>query len=389
MANYNTSGYVIPAEIANWPANGPSGFAPILAPFGDFNNNQVYDPQNGDYPAIMGDQACYLIYNDAYAAHTESGGNSIGVEVHCMIYEINDPVYQDVRNTVFARYIIANKSANNYTDFHIALWADFDIGDPSDDYVGTDVGRNMIYGYNGDSIDGIYGINPPAQGVVFLNHPLTASMYYNNVNGTPNGNPATALHYYDYMKAKYGDGQQMTFGADGRNPANPSCNFFCPDNTDPAFAGSSWTEASAGNAPDDRRMLGGVGPYNLNAGDFISFDVAYVFGDNGVASLQTAVDNIQTLYNQKLLTATAHLDKKNAVGIYPNPAADFLNVDVNGLQSKLEVSIINSSGQLIKSFRFTNVEKTQIDIRDLNTGVYQLKISGENTLINKSFTIVR
>ena len=50
ISSYNTSGYVMPASIANWPAHGDEGYSYYLAPFKDVNENGVYDPENGDYP---------------------------------------------------------------------------------------------------------------------------------------------------------------------------------------------------------------------------------------------------------------------------------------------------------------------------------------------------
>ena len=50
ISGYNTSGYVMPSSIANWPAHGDEGYSYYLAPFKDVNGNEVYDPENGDYP---------------------------------------------------------------------------------------------------------------------------------------------------------------------------------------------------------------------------------------------------------------------------------------------------------------------------------------------------
>ena len=40
----------MPSSIANWPAHGEEGYSYFLAPFKDVNGNEVYDPENGDYP---------------------------------------------------------------------------------------------------------------------------------------------------------------------------------------------------------------------------------------------------------------------------------------------------------------------------------------------------
>ena len=59
-------GYEIPEVIESWPAMGDTelGFAEYLAPFVDFDDDGIYNPENGDYPDICGDFSTYQIYND-------------------------------------------------------------------------------------------------------------------------------------------------------------------------------------------------------------------------------------------------------------------------------------------------------------------------------------
>src|SRR5690606_31572910 len=72
---FNQPGYSIPQVFLDWPAHGNTllGQATNLAPYFDYNNNGIYDPTNGDYPLVPGDQCVYYIFNDD-TVHTESGG---------------------------------------------------------------------------------------------------------------------------------------------------------------------------------------------------------------------------------------------------------------------------------------------------------------------------
>ncbi|MFK7783988.1 MAG: hypothetical protein AB8B56_02670, partial [Crocinitomicaceae bacterium] len=74
ILNWNQSGYTVPASIASWPGNGDAalGVADQLAPYVDLNNNAIYEPELGEYPEIRGDQASYIIMNDARQIHTGS-----------------------------------------------------------------------------------------------------------------------------------------------------------------------------------------------------------------------------------------------------------------------------------------------------------------------------
>jgi hypothetical protein len=223
ISGYNTSGYVMPASIANWPAHGEEGYSYYLAPFKDVNDNGVYDPENGDYPyydinndlcpwtedniakaaqhalprtpedilyygndwqnsngmiyadhVLKGDETLFWIFNDNAGAHTESQGNPIGLEIRgqCFGFATND----ELNNMTFYSYEIINRSTYTLTDTYFSQWVDPDLGYANDDYVGCDVARGLGYCYNGSNVDGsgqswAYGDQPPAVGVDFFQGP--------------------------------------------------------------------------------------------------------------------------------------------------------------------------------------------------------------------------
>lgn len=223
ISSYNTSGYVMPASIANWPAHGDEGYSYYLAPFKDVNENGVYDPENGDYPyydinndlcpwtedniaraaehalprtpedvmyygpdwqnsngmiyadhVLKGDETLFWIFNDNAGPHTESQGNPIGLEIRgqCFGFATND----ELNNMTFYSYEIINRSTYTLTETYFSQWVDPDLGYAYDDYVGCDVGRGLGYCYNGSNVDGsgqnwAYGDQPPAVGVDFFQGP--------------------------------------------------------------------------------------------------------------------------------------------------------------------------------------------------------------------------
>jgi hypothetical protein len=221
--SYNTSGYVMPASIANWPAHGDEGYSYYLAPFKDVNDNGVYDPENGDYPyydinndlcpwtedniaraanhtlprtpedllyygpdwqnsngmiyadhVLKGDETLFWIFNDNAGAHTESQGQPIGLEIRGQAFGFatND----ELNNMTFYSYEIINRSTYTLTNTYFSQWVDPDLGYANDDYVGCDVARGLGYCYNGSNVDGsgqnwAYGDQPPAVGVDFFQGP--------------------------------------------------------------------------------------------------------------------------------------------------------------------------------------------------------------------------
>jgi hypothetical protein len=317
QANFNDITYIMPLDIMNWPAHGDilNGESKDLAPFVDVNNNSVYDPENGDYPEIKGDVAIYNIFNDN-GAHASSG-EIMHVEIHRMVYAFNDE--SAVNNTVFVNYQIFNRSNKPYKDFYFGTFTDFDLGNPSDDFLACDPTRNLFYAYNGDlndeasSTSSGYGVTPPAIGAVMLNQPLDGFVDVNYLSfGVPWGVPENAMDYYNLMQGKWKDGSHMYYGNSGyESPENRDSlritRHKFPRNDNPAFPNEFWGENTSGNQPGDRRGAGIVGPLNLGVAGSFCVDIGYVYarasvgGDTlaTIEALKEAVDVVQAFYDNK------------------------------------------------------------------------------------------
>ena len=394
--NYTNSGYVVPTNIADWPGFDPS-LSRVLAPFADFNSNGIYDPQNGDYPYILGDESIYSIFND-YFPHSETGCSALGVEVHREVFAFDDPSNIPLNNTIFMRYYVKNFSSESYTNFRTGIWIDFDLGNATDDYVGTDVSLDMIYAYNGDSDDETaagYGINPPAQGVYFLNQTLSGSMTYDNINGSPLGNPVNCNDYYNLLKSIWLDNQPLTYGDNGRNPSNPVTTYVYPGITDPNLyvPNGAWDESVAGNFPGDRRILGAIGPFNLPANGVITFDIGYTYSRAtsggplaSVAQLQADVAALRLLYDSGTLTGISDAPTAvNEVTLSPNPASEYFTVKSDD-KNTFDLELFNMNGQLVHAKRNCRSEET-ISLRNYDKGIYMIRISGEKGIQHKKLVV--
>lgn len=359
-AHWWQSGYVIPASILKWPGNGNVllGQALKIAPFFDRNNDGIYNPHDGDYPLIKGDEAIFFVINDARKLHSETHGIKFGIEIRGMAYAFACNADSAIWNTVFINYRIINRSTKIYQDSYISMFADLDIGYAADDYIGCDVGRGSYYAYNSRNIDGsgqsyAYGAYPPAQSVTFLAGPVMDSDYVDNpsgqcdasINGTNFGNgiidderfgmsgfsyynndamgapsysidPVSASDYYNYIQGIWKDGTQMQYGGDAHSGAGaygPACHFMFPANSDTCSWGTGgnppngplyWTEQTAGNIPNDRRGLGSCGPFTFEPGAEEDLDIAFVFGRNyldtnawsAVQVMQQRIDSIRKYF---------------------------------------------------------------------------------------------
>ena len=135
-----------PANILTWPgkgnthARGDGGdsltVTTDMAPFLDLNSNGIYEPLLGEYPDVKGDQALWWVFSDNGPAHTETNGKPLGVEIHAMAFAYNRGTLID--NVVYFDYTVTNKSANNYSNFRLALFDDIDLGYYQDDFIGYD-----------------------------------------------------------------------------------------------------------------------------------------------------------------------------------------------------------------------------------------------------------
>lgn len=379
--HWNDPGYSMPEAIENWPGNGnmSNGEAPVLSPYVDANDNSIYDPQNGDYPYILGDQAIYYILNDDN--NTDSLVVPMGLEIHVMAY-----AYQDtgvINNTFFIHYDIINKSSMDYHDVYFGINTDIDIGNAWDDYIGCDSTQNLYFGYNGDNDDEGnqgYGTYPPALGVMFLGHPMTSFMYYINGGGNM-GDPSTNFQYYNFLTAHWNDGTHLQFGGTGHLSGGADANYMFP-------LYSGWSEVSEGNTPDDRRGIGSSYLGNLSSNSCFTTDVAYIWSrDTTNPNAYSTVDllvaqapDVQQFYNQLTIDTTCHyLTVFNSINnpyssiayftIFPNPATDIVNIKTN-LKDYM-VSVYSQIGQKL-------IEKhnpVSLNVYELQTGIYLIKIT--------------
>ncbi|MBU2444695.1 MAG: T9SS type A sorting domain-containing protein [Bacteroidetes bacterium] len=147
----------------NWPVQ-------VGAPWIDFNNDGVYTP-GFDKPKLWGDETNWMVMNavDSSLSYSAFMSTPVGLEIHSHIYAYSYTNF--LKDVIFKKYRIINKSNKTINNFILSYWSDFDLGNASDDYVGCDSTLNLGIGYNGDEYDYIYGI-PPAIGYLLLQGPI-------------------------------------------------------------------------------------------------------------------------------------------------------------------------------------------------------------------------
>jgi hypothetical protein len=101
-------------------------------------------------------------------------------------------------------------------------------------------------------------------------------IYYNIGSDEVKGDPHTAVEFYNYLKGKWKNGQDMKYGGDGANTKveNVLSNFMFPGDTDECNWGTGgqatqdklWTEVDEENKAGDRRFVQSAGPFTLKPG---------------------------------------------------------------------------------------------------------------------------
>jgi hypothetical protein len=385
IANFASKEYVMDEVIANWPASGDisKGQSPNLAPFVDVNSNGIYDPNNGDYPSIKGDEAILFIYNDHRNQHTESIGTyPMGVEVIGMAYAFNNGFSKVYNNTVFVDFTVINRSGIDYTDAKLGVFTDIDMGAvTTDDYQGFDTKRNTYYGYNAptDKASEKFGRSTtPYMSITLLNEPFSGFMTYNN-DCDINGNPIMPTDYYCYLNGYWKDGMPTTKGGNGKG-GNVHCSYMYDGNPN---TGEGWTEKAVNNTPGDRRGLGLVGPFDFKAGYIKKISVAYNFsGDfetmqNNADKYSNDFKNNAGPFAPEAITSSKGISDKKPIDMimYPNPANTSATLSFsNPGNEQYSVNVYDITGRKLISENQLTGSQYQVNTSKLEKGLYVVEL---------------
>lgn len=158
-----------------------------LGAFYDWNDDGIYNPCDGDYPAVdvkgcptennYPDEIVFWIYNDAGNIHTNSNANSIRMEVQvqAFAYATND----QINNMTFYRYKLINRAITPIDSTFFGMWVDPDLGCSEDDFIGCDTSRSLMFMYNQDEVDGNSGCDCTTGSTTYCNDvPIVGVDYF-------------------------------------------------------------------------------------------------------------------------------------------------------------------------------------------------------------------
>lgn len=374
------------SSILTWPAHGDvaNGEAFYLAPFVDVNGDGVYNPLLGDYPKIKGDEAVYYIVNDKKPAHISFYKQSIGIEIHVMMYSYvsNKAI---VNNTTFVNYSIYNRSSIDFLEFYVSSYLDADLNCPYNDFHGCDTTRNSIFTFEGNITSANPGENcidtvlkKSAIALKLLNHPLSSSFYSHiGTFSVQNGNTLTitnAERVYNLMNGLYVLGQDKISFIDSN-----LTKFITPNGSSELNLLDSFSFYGSDSKINSTIELG-----VLPSQSSFCIDLAYVYYENdslnyigNAQGLLLATDTVQSFYDDVNLSCVGFLtDIENGAGrkvetsSFPNPSVEYTIISFSKDLSNAEVRIQNTLGQEVKRVKIRNASQVQISKENLNRGIY-------------------
>ena len=75
--------------------------------------------------------------------------------------------------------------------------------------------------------------------------------------------------------------------------------------------------------------------------------------------------------------------------VYPNPTSNLLNIHLNGMKKFDRVTISNMLGQPVRTLEFSNTNRSQINISDLDNGFYVLSVNTIEGIVNQKFQVIK
>jgi hypothetical protein len=393
-----------PISIMTWPAAGNShatgaGMAPLsipvgtsMAPFIDINGNGIYEPLEGDYPDVKGDEALWWVYSDNGPTHNNTNGLPLGVEVHALSYAYSRHTLMD--NVIYYEYTITNKSIHTYSNVRVAQFSDGDIGDYMDDYIGFDSVHRMSIFYNGVPDDGIYNGHPqncyrthaPVQGTTVIvfpgdtgnyHKPPGSFIYYNN-DYSNLGNPHTDTQFNHYIRGFMGNGHPFM---DNSVIPPKIMRYTYPDDPSLSYAHS---QCAYHDQIADKRTVLSSDSFTLHPGATVKMVMALVVTDtnqggcpdvNFNAIKEVADTAWANYYNPPPPLSSGILYAANGadIKVFPNPANNTLHIELLFANvNDNTFTIHNTLGQLMHVPIQQTGTNYEANITQLPTGVYYL-----------------
>ncbi|MBL7783903.1 MAG: T9SS type A sorting domain-containing protein [Saprospiraceae bacterium] len=391
-----------------------------LAPYFDFNSNNVYDPLQGDYPLpqlrgchVPGipDEIVFFTFHDQ-TLHPASNGHPLNMQILCTMWAYSCPEDPTFNNSIFMSLDYWNRG-DPLDSIYTGILMSLEIGEGDDDFIGCAPEEEIYFGYNGDSIDEDgFEEQVPLVGVFRfgINELPDISGFPSDLdNGCfmrvgepsdpfPTAYPSSPQTYYGYLNGFWKDGTPLRSGGNGYHPLDTSAavHFIYPDTPDNQ---TGWSEPSAGNTPGIRRALVSFRYPRMSYQERqrANYCFTWLRHPDSTYALSWAIE--QLAYRKQVINTLIGLDKivnvepppcivglnepvntlsidTPTVTISPNPVYDYLQVS-SSAEYVSQLLITNLAGQVCYQSLFAHERSIYLNI-NLPPGIYFLTVLLEN-----------
>lgn len=364
--------------------------------------NRVIDLAAGERPLMLGDQMLWWVNNDL---GNEVTGTPIGLEVHNLAFAFDTDDH--LGNATFYKATLFLKGDVALESAYVGMFADPDIGDYEDDFVGSDTTRNLGFAYNADDMDSTgrgYGAGPPAVGYVLLQGPVVpspndvaqvknlgmTSFSYAGRGDYVGTNEPGVSDAYNFLRGRRAKGDSVHAYGNGIGPDGDPTRFVFPG--DPVTR-SFWSEMNVDGqgtrttAPRDARFVLSSGPFVLQPGEVqeVVYGLVWARGDDhldSISELRDASDEAQALANvgfayepgKSDIAPGADRDEFHTTA-FPNPVTDALTIGGVARQGRLvEVSIHDLLGRVVARETHAGDGEIRVDMGGLSAGRYFVRL---------------
>lgn len=128
-----------------------------------------------------------------------------------------------------------------------------------------------------------------------------------------------------------------------------------------------------------------------------SLDISTYDGKEVIAKFIVTSDYGNNLYIDNVLFNDAELSKvsieenfANTFNVYPNPASEFVNIELNfDTKGKVSITIFNELGQVVMTSESDSNETLSLDVSSLANGMYTVNVTNKNNTMQKRISVVR
>jgi hypothetical protein len=206
------------------------------------------------------------------------------------------------------------------------------------------------------------------------------------------------------LQGKWRDGSTLLNEGIGYDNGIPTNFAFSGD----PLTGEGWSEINANNPNGDRRAIISSAPFTYLSGAVNEFIIGFTYNDapnashlEKISGLRANVDLIQSLFDgcfelnestseifgcSPLITNLNEIVSANSqLTIYPNPASNFLQIEVTGTGIGI-LQVYSPSGQLLLEKEVGNGSH-ELDVTNWPKGVYFLQWKNRQGIVTEKLMV--